>query len=238
MKSPLLHLERVVAGYGALTVLHQVSLTVCEGEIVTIIGANGAGKTTTLMAISGVRPLSSGGIVFDGREIHRKAAHQIVHDGIAHVPEGRKVFPRMSVLENLELGAFLRRDRHALKPEMERLFEIFPVLGNRLHQAAGTLSGGEQQMLAIARALMSKPRLLLLDEPSMGIAPLIVQRIFEVLRDLNREGMTILLVEQNANLALKLASRGYVMETGRIRLTDTAEALLSNTEVQKAYLGH
>lgn len=233
----LLELEGVSAAYGAIEVLHGLNLRVEEGEIVTLVGANGAGKTTTLMTISGVLRPRSGVVRFKGRDIVGVPAHDVVGLGLAHSPEGRRIFPRLSVLENLEMGAFGRRDRAAIQQDIERVFELFPILGERRQQAGGTLSGGEQQMLALGRAMASRPRLLLLDEPSLGLAPLIVHKIFEVIRQLNREGVTVLLVEQNARMALRLAHRGYVLETGSITLTDTGENLLRNERVQSAYLG-
>jgi len=211
---------------------------VSEGEIITLIGANGAGKSTTLMSICGVVPPRSGEILFRGTPIHDMSPNKIVSLGICQVPEGRRIFPHLSVLENLDMGAFLRRDRTVLKKDLDYVFELFPILAERRHQAGGTLSGGEQQMLAISRALMAKPKLLLMDEPSLGLAPIVVQRIFEIIRKINSEsGTTIFLVEQNANLALKVAHRGYVMENGRISLSDSAANLLNNEDVKKAYLG-
>ncbi len=233
----LLELEDVGAGYGAIEVLHGVSLTVDEGEIVTLVGANGAGKTTTLMTISGVVKPRAGTIRFAGKSLAGVAAHEVVGLGIAQSPEGRKIFPRLTVLENLEMGAFGRNDKAGIQKDIARAFELFPILGERRHQAGGTLSGGEQQMLAVGRAMASRPKLLLLDEPSLGLAPLIVHKIFEVIRRLNEEGVTILLVEQNARMALKTANRGYVLETGSITLADTAANLLANEKVQSAYLG-
>jgi branched-chain amino acid transport system ATP-binding protein len=233
----LLEVEALRVAYGAIEVLHEVSLTVDHGEIVTLIGANGAGKTTTLLAISGVLKPASGSVRFDGKDITRLPAHQLVQLGLAHSPEGRKIFSRLTVQENLELGAFTRRDAQAVRQDIARAFERFPVLGERRAQAGGTLSGGEQQMLAVARAMMSRPKLLLLDEPSLGLAPLIVQRIFDVIKELNREGVTVLLVEQNAVMALKLASRGYVLETGSVAMTDRADVLLADERVRRAYLG-
>jgi len=233
----LLEVDGLHAGYGPIEVLKGVTIAVGEGEIVTIIGANGAGKTSTLMSISGcVRP-RAGRVVFAGRDIACLPAHEIVKLGICQSPEGRKIFPRLTVRENLEMGAFTRRDRRQLNQDIQRAFHMFPILEKRCAQAGGTLSGGEQQMLAVARALMGKPRLLLLDEPSLGLAPMITVKIFEVIRDLNREGMSVLLVEQAARMALKLAQRGYVMETGRITLADQAAALLNDKRVQDAYLG-
>ena len=209
-----------------------------EGEIITLIGANGAGKTTTLMSICAIVPPRSGDILFMGKPIHDLSPNQIVALGISQVPEGRRIFPYLTVMENLDMGAFLRADKDGIKEDMEYIFELFPILAERRHQAGGTLSGGEQQMLAISRALMARPMLLLMDEPSLGLAPLIVKQIFEIIRKVNTENnTTIFLVEQNANLALKVAHRGYVMETGRITLTDSAKNLLADEKVMKAYLG-
>jgi branched-chain amino acid transport system ATP-binding protein len=233
----LLEIQDLHAAYGPIEVLKNISLDVREGEIVTIIGANGAGKTTTLMCISGVNRARRGRISFGGREIQALPAHEIVKLGLCQSPEGRKVFPRLTVLENLEMGAYTRRDKAGIQADMERAFHLFPILKERRQQLGGTLSGGEQQMLAVARALMGKPKLLLLDEPSLGLAPMIVVKIFDVIRELNKEGMSVLLVEQNARMALKLAHRGYVIETGSITMSDTGEALLANPKVQDAYLG-
>jgi branched-chain amino acid transport system ATP-binding protein len=232
-----LQVENLHVGYGLIEVLKGISLEVRPGEIVTIIGANGAGKTTTLLTLSGCNCPRSGRILFDGREIQGRPAHEIVQLGICQSPEGRKIFPRLTVLENLRMGAFTRRDRAGIQADLERVFHLFPILRERQRQVGGTLSGGEQQMLAVARALMGRPRLLLLDEPSLGLAPLVVRKIFDVLRDLNQGGMAILLVEQNAQMALKLAHRGYVMETGTIALSDRAEVLLNDPRVRSAYLG-
>ena len=233
----LLAVENLHAGYGPIEVLKGISLEVQPGEIVALIGANGAGKTSTLMSISGcVRP-RSGRIALAGREIHTLLPHEIVRLGICHSPEGRKIFPRLTVLENLQMGAFARSDKPQIEHDLEHAFELFPILKQRRTQAGGTLSGGEQQMLAVARAMMGRPKLLLLDEPSLGLAPLIVLKIFEVVRKLNDEGMSILLVEQAARMALKLAHRGYVMETGHITMTGTAAELLADKRVQDAYLG-
>ena len=234
--SALLELDQVVAGYGQIRVLKGVSLTVGSGEIVTLIGANGAGKTTTLMCISGIHRLTGGSVRFAGEPIHALPAHEVVRRGLAQVPEGRKIFPRLTVLENLTLGAFTR-DRAGIPADLERVFQLFPLLAERRRQQGGTLSGGEQQFLAIGRALMSRPRLLLMDEPSMGVAPLLVAKIFAAIRALNRDGLSVLLVEQNARLALGLAARGYVLETGCMVLTDRAERLLDHPRVREAYLG-
>ena len=233
----MLELEDLRAGYGNIEALHGITLSVGEGEIVTLIGANGAGKTTTLMTISGCVRARTGAIRFRGRDISGLPPHEIVALGLVQSPEGRKIFPRLTVLENLEMGAFTRRDPDGIAADQNRVFELFPILGERRRQAGGTLSGGEQQMLAIARALMARPKLLLLDEPSLGLAPLVVSRIFEVIRELNREGATILLVEQNAQMALKAAHRGYVLETGTIAMADAADKLLADPRVRSAYLG-
>jgi branched-chain amino acid transport system ATP-binding protein len=233
----LLELEDVKVRYGAIEAVKGVSLRVDEGELVTLIGGNGAGKTTTLKAISGVKKPSSGSIRFNAQPIERMRPDEIVEAGLSQAPEGRRVFPRMSVRENLEMGAYARRDRDGISDDFERVFVLFPALKEREEQAGGTLSGGEQQMLAIGRALMSRPRLLMLDEPSMGLAPLLVERIFDLLADIHRQGTTILLVEQNAHMALNLADRGYVLESGEITLEDRAETLLGNDAVRKAYLG-
>ena len=233
----MLQLTDVRAGYGAIEVLKGISLTVREGEIVTLIGANGAGKTTTLTCISGLHRVNSGTIRFLDRDIGALPPHSIVRLGLVQSPEGRKVFPRMTVAENLEMGAYTRNDKAGIASDLERVFDLFPVLKERRPQAAGTLSGGEQQMLAVGRAMMTRPRLLLLDEPSLGLAPLIVQRIFEVIRTLNRQGTTVLVVEQNARMALKTAHRGYVLETGEVTMADDAAVLLADPRVQSAYLG-
>ena len=233
----MLELRGVWAGYGRIEVLRDVSLRVSEGEIVTLIGANGAGKSTTLMAICGLLPLHGGEILFAGEPLRGEPAHRLVRRGIVQVPEGRRIFPQMSVLENLRLGAQLRRDAAGVRRDLDNLLQLFPVLAERLHQAGGTLSGGEQQMLAISRALMARPRLLLLDEPSLGLAPLIIRQIFAILREINAAGTTVFLVEQNANQALRLAHRGYVLETGRVVMEDTGPGLLGNEAVRRAYLG-
>ncbi|MGE0607407.1 MAG: ABC transporter ATP-binding protein [Pirellulales bacterium] len=233
----LLHVENLHAGYGPIEVLKGISLTVAEGEIVTVIGANGAGKTTTLMCISGVNRARQGKIVFAGQEIQRLRPDEVVRAGLCQSPEGRKIFARLSVLENLHMGAFTRHDKGGIRQDIERAFSLFPILKERHAQPGGTLSGGEQQMLAVARALMGRPKLLLLDEPSLGLAPLVVLKIFDAIRELNQQGMAVLLVEQNARLALKLAHRGYVMETGAITMSDEASKLLANPKVQDAYLG-
>lgn len=223
--------------YGAIHAIKGVSLEVNEGEIVTLIGANGAGKSTILRTISGLLKPKTGSIQFEGQEIAGMPAHEIVKTGISQVPEGRRIFAEMSVLENLELGAFTRKDKDGIKADMELVFERFPRLKERIGQLAGTLSGGEQQMLAMGRALMSRPRLLLLDEPSMGLAPLLIKEIFTIIQDINKTGTTVLLVEQNANMALSIAHRAYVLETGRIILSGDAKELAASDEVRKAYLG-
>jgi branched-chain amino acid transport system ATP-binding protein len=233
----LVTVEKLCAGYGPIEVLKEVSLEVRSGEIVALIGANGAGKTSTLMSISGCLRARRGRVLLDGREIQHLPAHEIVRLGICHSPEGRKIFPRLTVLENLQMGAFARNDKAGIAHDVAHAFELFPILGQRRGQPGGTLSGGEQQMLAVARALMGRPKLLLLDEPSLGLAPLVVLKIFEVVRTLNREGTAVLLVEQAARMALKLAHRGYVMEIGQITMSGPADALLSDRRIQDAYLG-
>ncbi|MCD6487401.1 MAG: ABC transporter ATP-binding protein [Syntrophobacterales bacterium] len=234
----MLKLKNVQTFYGNIQALKGVTIEISEGEIITLIGANGAGKTTTLMAVCGIVPPRSGEISFMGEPITGMEPDKIVSLGICQVPEGRRIFSYLSVAENLDMGAFLRNDKAEIKRDMEYVYDLFPILAERRHQAGGTLSGGEQQMLAISRALMAKPRLLLLDEPSLGLAPLIVKQIFEIISKINAENnTTIFLVEQNANLALKVATRGYVMENGRITLTDSSKNLLANEEVKKAYLG-
>ncbi len=234
----LLTVENLHAGYGPIEVLKDISLEVNEGEIVTMIGANGAGKTTTLMTISGAVRARAGRVVFQGREIQNLPPHEIVRLGLCQSPEGRKIFPRLTVLENLELGAYTRNDKDGIKKDIDHAYELFPILRERKDQLGGTLSGGEQQMLAVARALLGRPKLLLLDEQSLGLAPLIVLKIFDVIRRLNaEEGMSVLIVEQNARLALKLAHRGYVMETGTITMSDSASSLLNDQRVKDAYLG-
>jgi branched-chain amino acid transport system ATP-binding protein len=234
----MLSLVDIHTFYGNIQALKGVSLEVQEGEIITLIGANGAGKTTTLMSICGIVPPRTGDVRFMGQTITRVNPDKIVAMGICQVPEGRRIFPFLTVLENLDMGAFLRNDKDGVKSDLDYVFSLFPILAERRNQAGGTLSGGEQQMLAISRALMARPRLLLLDEPSLGLAPLIVKQIFEIIKKINIENnSTIFLVEQNANLALKVAHRGYVMENGRITLSDAADRLLANEEVKKAYLG-
>jgi branched-chain amino acid transport system ATP-binding protein len=234
----MLELKNLQTFYGNIQALKGVSIEISEGEIITLIGANGAGKTTTLMSVCGIVPPRTGEILFRGQPIHKLTPNLIVALGISQVPEGRRIFPYLTVRENLDMGAFLRTDKDGIKQDMEYIFELFPILAERRQQAGGTLSGGEQQMLAISRALMARPRLLLMDEPSLGLAPLVVKQIFEIIRKVNAENnTTIFLVEQNANLALKVAHRGYVMETGRITLADSAEKLLADEKVKKAYLG-
>jgi branched-chain amino acid transport system ATP-binding protein len=233
----VLQLQDVHTYYGSIHALKGISIEVREGEIVTLIGANGAGKSTTLRSINGLNHPRQGRITFQGRDITTLAPHDVVKLGISQSPEGRKLFPRMSVFENLQMGAFQRADRSTFNDDLERVFTLFPRLAERRNQKAGTLSGGEQQMCAIGRALMARPKLLLLDEPSMGLAPIFVERIFEIVREINEQGTPILLVEQNALMALDAADRGYVLETGRIALADEAKALRENEQVRKAYLG-
>ena len=233
----VLRLEDVHTYYGAIHALKGISIEVREGEVVTLIGANGAGKSTTLRSINGLNHPRRGRIIFQGRDITNAPPHEIVKMGISQSPEGRRLFPRMSVLENLQMGAFQRADRSALKDDLDRVFTLFPRLAERRGQKAGTMSGGEQQMCAIGRALMARPKLLLLDEPSMGLAPIFVEKIFEIVKEINEQGTTILLVEQNALMALDAAQRGYVLETGQIALADDAKALRENEQVRKAYLG-
>ncbi len=235
--TPLLRLDNVVASYGAIQALRGISLEVRRGEVVTMLGGNGAGKSTTLRTICGLMHPRSGTIQLDGQDITHVAAHKLVRRGIGHAPEGRRIFGRMTVLENLQMGAYSRHDKTDIDSDYERVFTLFPVLRERRSQAAGTLSGGEQQMLAIGRALMGRPSLLLLDEPSMGLAPILVEEIFGIIRDINSQGTTILLVEQNAQMALQVAGRGYILQTGRIVLSDSAAALAQNEDVKKAYLG-
>jgi branched-chain amino acid transport system ATP-binding protein len=234
---PLLEIRDLEAGYGAINVLHRLSLTVNAGEIVTMIGANGAGKSTTLNTICGIVRTRAGRIAFDGRDLAGVPAHDIVKLGLAQSPEGRKIFPRLTVRENLEMGAFTRSDADGVRADIQKAYKMFPILETRQAQPGGLLSGGEQQMLAIARALMSRPKLLLLDEPSLGLAPQIVVQIFEIVKELNAQGVSVLLVEQNARMALKIAHRGYVLETGRITATDRAEVLLHDPRIREAYLG-
>lgn len=233
----MLELKNINTFYGKIQALHDVSLKINEGEIVTLIGANGAGKSTTLMTICGINKPRSGEILWNGQQIQTLPPHNIVSLGISQVPEGRLIFPDLSVMENLELGAFLRKDSAAVRKDLDYVFDLFPILAQRRRQTGGTLSGGEQQMLAISRALMARPRLLLLDEPSLGLAPIIIQQIFSIIQRVNESGTTVFLVEQNANQALKIANRGYVMENGRIVMEDSASALLASPQVRKAYLG-
>ncbi|MFK5926891.1 MAG: ABC transporter ATP-binding protein [Desulfuromusa sp.] len=234
----MLKIQNIQTFYGNIQALKDVSIDIAEGEIVALIGANGAGKTTTLMSICGITPPRYGDILLDGDSIKGLGAEKIVQKGIVQVPEGRRIFPDLTVQENLEMGAFLRKNKRLIQQDMNYVMTLFPILEKRHSQLGGTLSGGEQQMLAISRALMARPRVLLLDEPSLGLAPLIIKQIFEIIRQINKESnTTIFLVEQNANQALKLADRGYVMENGRITLVDSADNLLSNDDVRKAYLG-
>lgn len=232
----MLKIDQISTFYGNIQALKEISINVDEGEIVTLIGANGAGKTTTLKTVSGLLKAATGKIYFQGKDITTTAPHEIVKMGISHVPEGRHVFPRLTLRENLEMGAFFRKDRNDVLADLDDVMDTFPQLRGREKQLAGTLSGGEQQMLAIGRALMARPRLLLLDEPSMGLAPIIVGEIFRIIEAVNKQGTTILLVEQNAQIALNIAARGYVMETGQIVMADSAPSLLNNEQVQRAYL--
>lgn len=235
---PILELKNVHSGYGSIKALKGISLKVMPGEIVAIIGANGAGKSTTLMTICGIVPVDRGEIYYEGKLINKVSPEKLPTMGLCQVPEGRRIFPRLTVEENLILGAFHREDKDQIAKDIQHSYDLFPILGERSRQHGGTLSGGEQQMLAIARALMTKPKVLLLDEPSLGLAPIIIQQIFNIIADINKEdGTTILLVEQNANLALQAASRGYVVETGEITLEDKASDLLKNPKIREAYLG-
>ena len=233
----LLTLEGVHTFYGRIEALKGISLEVREGEVVTLIGANGAGKSTTLRSISGLNQPRKGSITFQGRDITRRSPHEIVELGISQSPEGRRLFPRMSVLENLEMGAFQRKNKSEIKEDIERVYSLFPRLAERRSQKGGTLSGGEQQMCAMGRALMARPKLLMLDEPSLGLAPIFVEKIFEIIGEINEQGTTVLLVEQNALMALDASRRGYVLETGRVVLTDDAVKLRANEQVRKTYLG-
>ena len=237
MAEPMLKIDNIDVYYGAIHALKGISLEVKEGEIVTLVGANGAGKSTTLRTISGLLKPKTGGITFLGQDIAGVRAHEIVKKGISQVPEGRRVFAEMTVMENLDLGAFVRKDKAGIQQDLKHVFELFPRLEERKNQSAGTLSGGEQQMLAMGRALMSRPKLLLLDEPSMGLAPLLIKEIFNIIVDINKSGTTVLLVEQNANMALSIANRAYVLETGRITLSGSAKELAASEDVRKAYLG-
>ena len=234
----MLELRNINTSYGNIQALHDISLYVEQGEIITLIGANGAGKSTILMSICGIMPPRSGEILFNSIPIARMPPEKIVALGISQVPEGRHIFPELTVAENLDMGAFLRKDTDRIRQDLEHIYSLFPILAERRHQPGGNLSGGEQQMLALSRALMARPQLLLLDEPSMGLAPLVTQQIFDIIRKINKEeNTTIFLVEQNANLALKTADRGYVLENGRIIMHDRAETLLGNEDIRKAYLG-
>ncbi|MGA9348685.1 MAG: ABC transporter ATP-binding protein [Anaerolineae bacterium] len=235
--APLLSVQDLVVSYGNIRALRGISFEVHEGEIVTLIGANGAGKSTTLRALSGLIPIESGSVIFDGKDLRAYPPHRIVELGISHAPEGRGIFGTLTVMENLKLATYARRDKDEIQKDYRRVFGLFPRLEERKNQIAGTLSGGEQQMLAVGRALMTRGRLMLLDEPSMGLAPILVQEIFRVLQEINRAGTTILLVEQNASMALRLAQRGYVLETGNLVLEGSSEGLAENPEVKKAYLG-
>ena len=237
MTTPLLELEDVHSYYGNIHALKGISLTVNKGEIVTLIGSNGAGKSTTLRTISGIIRPRKGQVYLDGKAIHHIPPHKLVEMGVLQSPEGRRIFPRLSVAENLEMGAFTRDDKGEIAKDMEMVFDLFPRLRERFAQKGGTLSGGEQQMLAIGRALMGRPKVLLLDEPSMGLAPVLVEQIFQIIKNINSQGTTILLVEQNALMALQVANRGYVLQTGQIVLADNAKSLSENEMVQKAYLG-
>lgn len=237
MAEPMLKIDNIDVYYGAIHALKGISLEVNEGEIVTLIGANGAGKSTTLRTISGLLKPKTGSITFLGQNIAGVRAHEIVKKGISQVPEGRRVFAEMTVMENLDLGAFVRKDKAGIQQDLKHVFELFPRLEERKNQSVGTLSGGEQQMLAMGRALMSRPKLLLLDEPSMGLAPLLIKEIFNIIVDINKSGTTVLLVEQNANMALSIANRAYVLETGRITLSGKAQDLAASEDVRKAYLG-
>lgn len=233
----MLKIDNLELNYGVIRALKGITMEVNEGEIVTLIGANGAGKSSTLKAISGIEKIKSGSITFLGENMNRKSAQDIVKLGISHVPEGRRIFPGLTVLENLEMGAYLRKDKDGIRQDLKMIYERFPILEARSKQDAATLSGGEQQMLAMGRALMSRPKLLLLDEPSMGLAPILVREIFSIIKDIKHQGTTVLLVEQNARMALSVADRAYVMETGSIVLSGTGEELASSQDIQKAYLG-
>ena len=237
MAEPMLNISDINVYYGAIHAIKGISLVVSQGEIVTLIGANGAGKSTTLRTISGLLKPKTGSITFQGQDIAGTPAHKIVGLGISQVPEGRRIFTEMTVMENLDLGAFIRKDKDGIAADKKHVFELFPRLEERQDQVAGTLSGGEQQMLAMGRALMSRPKLLLLDEPSMGLAPLLIKEIFSIIEDINKSGTTVLLVEQNANMALSIANRAYVLETGRITLSGDAKKLAASEDVRKAYLG-
>ncbi|MCB2294409.1 ABC transporter ATP-binding protein [Clostridium algoriphilum] len=233
----MLRIDGLNVNYGAIHALHDISVNVKKGEIVTLIGANGAGKTSILRAISGLIPIKSGSVMFEDKPIHNTASYKLSKLGIAHVPEGRRIFANMSVMENLELGAYIRKDKSEIAKDYDMVFDKFPRLKERIKQMAGTLSGGEQQMLAMGRALMVRPRILLLDEPSMGLAPLVVRNIFSIIEEINKAGTTILLVEQNAHMALSIANRAYVLETGKIVLEGNSKELLTNDSIRSAYLG-
>lgn len=233
----MLKIENLEVSYGAVQALRGISMEVNDGEIVSLIGANGAGKTTTLHAITGLVPIRSGSVIYDGHDLRKTDPSRIVTMGLAHVPEGRQVFTRMTVAENLAMGAYFRKDKKAIADDLERVYARFPRLKERAKQLAGTLSGGEQQMLAVGRALMGKPKMILMDEPSMGLSPLLVKEIFAIIREVNKQGITILLVEQNAKMALAISDRAYVLETGTITLSGDAQELLNDTRVKKAYLG-
>jgi branched-chain amino acid transport system ATP-binding protein len=233
----MLNVQNIHVGYGKIKALHGVSLHVEQGEVVTLIGANGSGKSSFLKALSGLLPVTSGEIRFEGQRIDNLPSHEITQRGLVQIPEGRRIFPLLTVEENMQMGAFFRKDHAAVAKDLERIFESFPILKERRKQLGGTLSGGEQQMLAFGRALMSRPKLLALDEPSMGLAPFMVDKVFQIIRDINRQGVTILLVEQNARAALSVAQRGYALETGAVILEDTAKNLLTNDRVKQCYLG-
>lgn len=236
MPEPILELKDVTAGYGRIQALKGISLKVYEGEIVSVIGANGAGKSTTLMTICNIIKATSGDIFYRGQRINAVNSDKLPKMGLCQVPEGRRVFPRLTIEENLDMGAFFRNDKE-IGDDIERMYDLFPILRERRHQPGGTLSGGEQQMLAMARALMGRPKVLLLDEPSLGLAPLIVKQIFDIVKEINKQGTTVILVEQNAKVALSMATRGYVLETGNVVMEDDAKVLLNNPDIQKAYLG-
>ncbi|AEA61804.1 MULTISPECIES: ABC transporter ATP-binding protein [Burkholderiaceae] len=237
MAAAMLTVTGLQVNYGGIQAVKGVDMEVRQGELVTLIGANGAGKTTTMKAITGLKPFSAGDILYDGKSIKGVPTHELLKRGLAMVPEGRGIFARMSILENMQMGAYLRTDKEGIKKDVERMFGFFPRLRERATQFAGTLSGGEQQMLAMARAIISKPKLLLLDEPSMGLSPIMVEKIFEVVREISKEGLTVLLVEQNARLALQAADRGYVMDSGTVTMTGNARDMLDDPKVRAAYLG-
>ncbi|KAF1025387.1 MAG: High-affinity branched-chain amino acid transport ATP-binding protein LivF [Burkholderia plantarii] len=237
MSAAMLKISGLQVNYGGIQAVKGVDMEVRQGELVTLIGANGAGKTTSMKAITGLKPFSGGDIVYEGKSIKGVPAHELLKRGLAMVPEGRGIFARMSILENMQMGAYLRKDKEQIKKDVERMFGFFPRLRERATQFAGTLSGGEQQMLAMARAILSRPKLLLLDEPSMGLSPIMVEKIFEVVREISKEGLTVLLVEQNARLALQAADRGYVMDSGLVTMTGNAKDMLDDPKVRAAYLG-